>query len=182
MRILLWLGVLGVLGVPLARAQASSSSAAGKPASLAPDPYAPLRLYDGKWEVRVDSKDKPADPVRIENHCARAGDYFVCNQFMAGKNIALVVFLPVHPLENGGYAYRNQALRTEGENTGAWGDLAITGDRWLYSSDETDKGMKTHWQTVNVFSGKDKIHFEIRKSDDGVKWTTSMSGDEARVE
>jgi hypothetical protein len=27
----------------------------------------------------------------------------------------------------------------------------------------------------------DKIHFEVQRSEDGVKWATTMSGDEARA-
>jgi hypothetical protein len=162
-------------------AQAPPSEAGAKARSLASDPYAPLRLYDGKWDVVLASDGKPADTAHIENHCAKVGDFFACNQFMNGKNMALVVMLPSHPLDNGGYAYRNQALRADGDGPGTWGKLEIVGDRWVYSNDGTDNGKKTYWQTINLFSGPDKIHFEVQKSDDGVKWTTTMSGDEARA-
>ncbi len=119
--------------------------------------------------------------MHIENHCAKVGEFFACNQFVNGKNMALVIFLPQHPLQNGGYAYRNQALRVEGDNAGAWGALEITGEHWVYSSDEIDTGKKIYWRTNNMFSGSDKIHFEVQRSDDDVNWTTTMSGDEARV-
>lgn len=152
-----------------------------KAASLARDPYAPLRLYDGKWDVQPAGGDKPVEAVHLENHCAKVGEFFACNQFVNNKNKALVVFLPLHPLENGGYLYRNQALRPEGDDPSNWGSLEITGDRWVYSSDNTDKGKKTYWQTINVFSGADKIHFEVRRSEDAIKWATTMSGDEARA-
>jgi len=126
-----------------------------------------LRVYwDGETEPSIEC------PV---------GDFFACNQFMNGKNMALVVMLPSHPLDNGGYAYRNQALRADGDGPVTWGELEIVGNRWVYSSDGTDNGKKTYWQTINLFSGPDKIHFEVQKSDDGVKWATTMSGDEARA-
>jgi hypothetical protein len=157
----------------------SPAGPSAKASNVVVDPYAPLRLYDGTWDVV--SGDKTAETIHLENHCAKAGEFFACNQFVNGKNIALVVFLPLHPRENGGYAYRNQALRVEGDNAGTWGDLEITGDRWVYSSDATDKGKKTYWRTTNVFSGSDKIHFEVQRSDDGVNWTTNMSGDEVRA-
>ncbi len=146
----------------------------------ASDPYAPLRLYDGNWDLVPAGTDKPAGPVRIENHCAKVGEFFACNQIVNGKNEALVVFLPTHAIENGGYAYRNQGLRTDGASPGVWGNLEIIGDRWVYSNEDNDKGKKTYHRTINVFSGPDKIHFEVQSSDDGVKWTTGMSGDEAR--
>jgi hypothetical protein len=119
--------------------------------------------------------------VHLENHCAQVGEFFACNQFVNSKNMALVIFLPQHPLENGGYAYRNQALQVEGDNAGTWSALEITGDRWVYSSDVTDKGKKIYWRTINVFSGPDKIHFEVQRSEDGTNWTTTMHGDEARA-
>lgn len=154
---------------------------AANAADLANDPYAPLRLYDGKWDVIMASSDKAADPVHLENHCAKVGEFFACDQVVNGKNMALVVFLPLHPLENGGYAYRNQGLGVEGGGSGGWGGLEIVGDRWVYSSEENDSGKKIDHRTVNVFSGNDKIHFEVQRSDDGAKWTTTMSGDEARA-
>jgi len=153
----------------------------GNSANSETEPYAPLRLLNGKWDALPAKGDKPAEPVHLENRCAQAGEFFTCNQFVNGKNMALVIFLPLHSLENGGYAYRNQALRVEGDNSGAWGNLEISGDHWVYSSDETDKGKKTYWRTNNVFSGSDKIHFEVQRSEDGLTWTTTMSGDEARV-
>ena len=147
----------------------------------ATDPYAALRLLNGTWDLLRAKGDRTTDPVRLVNECAQAGEFFACNQVVNGKNTALVIFLPSHPLENGGYAYRNQALRVEGENSGAWGSLEIVGQRWVYSSDETDKGKKIYWRTINIFTGSDKIHFEVQRSEDGANWTTNMSGDEARA-
>ena len=166
--------------------QSPSAAQTGNPAppktaNLAGDPYAPLRLYEGKWDALPASSDKPAETVHLENHCAKVGDFFACNQFVNGKNAALVVFLPMHSLENGGYVYRNQALGVENGGSGNWGDLEIVGDRWVYSSAETDGGKKIYHRTINVFSGSDKIHFEVQRSEDGVTWTTKMSGDEARA-
>ena len=161
--------------------QPEHAAAPAKTASLAADPYAPLRLYDGKWDVLPANGAKPADSVHIENHCGKVGEFFACNQFVNGKNVALVVFLPTHPLENGGYAYRNQAVRVKGDDPSSWGNLEIAGNSWVYSSSETDKGKKVYWRTTNVFSGPDKIHFEVQRSEDGTNWETKMSGDEARA-
>lgn len=179
--------MIGVLILSLFTLWASPTMPVGQPEHAAApvktpnpvsDPYAPLRLYDGRWDV-LPVGDSAVD--HIENHCAKVGEFFACNQVVNGKSEALVVFLPSHPLENGGYAYRNQALRTEGDGPGTWGDLEITGDRWIYSSEETSKEKKIHWRTINVFSGSDKIHFEVQRSEDGVNWATKMSGDENRA-
>jgi hypothetical protein len=71
----------------------------------------------------------PAEPVPIENHCAKAGKFFACNQFVNGKNMALVIFLPLHPLE-------------------------IVGDRWVYSSDQGTEEKRIYGCTINVFSSQ----------------------------
>lgn len=163
----------------LPASQAAAESA--KTANATSDPYAPLRLYDGKWDAVTANADKPGETVHLENRCAKAGDFFACNQVVNGKSAALVVFLPLHALENGGYAYHNQALRPDADGPGKWGNLEIVGDRWVYSNEEIDKDKKIYWRTVNVFSGPDKIHFEIQRSEDGTKWGTTMSGNEARV-
>jgi hypothetical protein len=157
------------------------SKSGSAPAQIANDPYTPLRQLNGKWDVAMPAPDKAAAPTHLENRCGQVGEFYACNQIVNGKNTALVIFLPSHALPNGGYSYRNQALRTEGDNSGAWSNMEITGDRWVYSSESTENGKKTHWQTVNIFSGSDKIHFDVQRSDDGVKWTTTMSGDEARA-
>lgn len=162
-------------------AQADHSGVVAPISTTVSDPYAPLRLYDGKWDLVPASSGKPADTVHIENHCAKAGEFFACNQIVNGKNMALVVFLPLHPLDTGGYAYHNLGLPVQSDPPGKWGDLEINGDHWIYSSNETDNGKKTYWRTTNAFSGPDKIHFEVQKSDDGTKWTTTMSGDEVRA-
>jgi hypothetical protein len=184
--------MLGLLIVSFLMLGTAANAPAGQPerpaappktvtASVLSGAYAPLQLYDGKWDVTPASGDKPAETVHIENHCAKVGEFFACNQFVNGKNMALVVFLPLHPLENGGYAYHNQALGVEGGGSGNWGSLEIVGDRWVYSSNETDGGKKIYHRITNVFSGSDKIHFEVQRSEDGVNWTTKMSGDEVRV-
>jgi hypothetical protein len=131
------------------------------------------REYSKRWSLPFETLGRyvrratPAEPVPIENHCAKVGEFFAGNQFVNGKNGALVIFLPLHPLENGGYAYCNQARRVEGDDPSTWGNLEIVGDRWVYSSDEVDKGKKIYWRTINVFSGTDKIHFEVQRSEDG---------------
>ena len=59
--------------------QPEHAAAPRRAASLASDPYAPLRLYDGKWDLVPASADKPGEPVHMEDLCAKAGEFFVCN-------------------------------------------------------------------------------------------------------
>ncbi len=143
------------------------------------DPYAPLKLYEGKWEVTTTIGGQGV--MHLENRCAQTGVFFVCEQSLEGKPGALVVFQPVNKLASGGEEYRNTALRPDGSAPGSWNKVVIEGEQWIYSWDEEDAGKKTLWRNVNQFFGKDKIHFEIQKSEDAKTWKTVKGGDEKRV-
>ena len=140
--------------------------------------YTPLKLYDGKWEVSPAADEK--EPSRFENHCARTGLFFVCEQVVPGQPGALVVFLPVAKTA-AGYEYRNTALVAGSAPAGDWGKLTIEGQRWVYSWESTNDGKKILWRNTNTFTGSDQIHFEISRSEDGETWKTVTSGDERRV-
>jgi len=140
--------------------------------------YAPLKLYDGKWEVSPSGEEK--EPSHFENHCARTGLFFACEQVVPGKPGALVVFLPVGKTA-GGYEYRTKALIVDMPPAGDWGKLTIEGQKWVFSWESTYDGKKTFWRNINTFTGADQIHFEISRSDDGETWKTVKSGDEHRM-
>jgi hypothetical protein len=142
------------------------------------DPYSPLRRYDGKWEVTPSGAEKKTD--HIENHCAKTGLFFVCEQVVNGKTGGLVVFLPGGKTSNGAQEYRTEVLAPNASTPGEWSKLTIDGDTWLYSWTSSEGGGKIYWRNTNTFSGRDKIHFEIQQSEDGVNWKTKLSGDEHR--
>ena len=150
---------------------ASSARAAG------PDPYAALQLYDGAWSVTTDGQ---AGTTNLVNHCARTGLFFACEQVINGKTGALVVFKPIERRADG-QAYMIEALRADGHAPGPWSLLIIDGDRWVYPDDFMEHDQRVYTRTVNVFTGRDRIHFEIQRSTDQKSWTTQMSGDERRV-
>ncbi|MEO9096949.1 MAG: hypothetical protein ABI346_02100 [Candidatus Baltobacteraceae bacterium] len=143
------------------------------------DPYAALRLYEGTWDLVPDGPGKAN--VRLENHCAKTGLFFSCEQIVDTKSVALVVFLPVGGPAGSTQEYRTDALLTDGSAPREWGKLTIEGDRWVYRSQDTENGKQVYWRTANVFTGTDRIHFEVARSDDGANWTTQHSGDERRV-
>jgi hypothetical protein len=147
-------------------------------ASAREDPYAALKLYDGKWLVM--SSGGPPEGIHLENHCAKTGLFFACEQLVDGKTVALVVFRPTTKLPGGGQEYRSQALTPEDGPSGGWNGLTIEGDRWVYTWDATESGKKVFYRNINTFSGSDKIHFEIQNSDDGKTWKKQKDGDEAR--
>jgi hypothetical protein len=147
----------------------------------ASDAYTPLALYNGGWDSKSgDGTDKAAATVHLVNHCEKTGRFFVCEQVVNGKSEALVVFLPVG-VSGDSLRYRTQGLSAKADKPGDWGNLVIVGERWVYSDDETENGKTTHWRTVNVFTGSDRIHFERQRSADGITWTTVMAGEESRV-
>jgi hypothetical protein len=165
--ILIFMGALPVFGTMQRKAV------------VADDPYAPLALYDGKWDSTTTIGEK--ESVRIENHCARTGLFFVCEQMLRAKTGSLAVFLPVAKMASGGEEYKITGLSANGSAPGGWNKLTIEGDRWVYSWENTDEGKRVFWRNVNQFSGADKIHFEIQRSDDEITWKTTKGGDEVRV-
>lgn len=142
------------------------------------DAYTPLRLYDGGWESTV-SIPEPAKTTRLVNHCERTGLFFVCEQVIDGVSKDLVVFLPIDS-SGATLHYRTNGLSADATAPGDWGNLEITGERWVYSGESKD-GSKVRWRTINVFSGPDHIHFEIQRSADGHTWQTTRAGDERRM-
>src|SRR5487761_2215768 len=129
-------------------------------ARAATDPCAPLRLYEGAWQV---TRAKPADkkPDRLANDCAQVGRYFACQQTVNGKPGALVVFIP----DSVAGQYHNQVVLPDGAALGPPGTLLIAGEHWTYLGQPDPKGVR--YRTTNVFHGRDHIHFEVAQSGDG---------------
>ena len=139
----------------------------------ATDAYAPLRLYEGTWQV-TQTTPTGKKPDRLVNDCARIGRYFACQQTVNGKPGALVVFIPAAMQGH----YHTQDVLPNGTAFGPPGTLTITGDRWTYLGEPDANGVR--YRTINVFSGHDRIHFESARSTDGKTWTVTMAGDETR--
>src|SRR5271165_4185069 len=161
----------------LATVSLLATVAAGQGSSA--DPYAPLRLYEGTWEIHLSVPEKKTD--KIVNHCARTGTFFSCEQEVNGKTAALVVFLPVGKTTAGALEYRLQALQPDASDPQAWTHLVIDGETWLYTWDQKEAGKTTHWRNTNHFTGKDQIRFELQSSEDGTTWKTQLAGEEKRL-
>jgi hypothetical protein len=149
------------------------------PAMRAPavDPvYAPLWLYQGTWQVSRSDLAAGGKPDELKNQCALLGKYFACQQTINGQQGALVIFIPA----SGAGQYYTQFVRLEGVASGR-GNLEIAGDRWTYTSTRDASGETLYYRTINVFTGKNRIHFESAESGDGKNWKVTGSGDEVRV-
>lgn len=151
---------LGLLLVTCAGAESAGSA------------FKALRLYHGKWQVSMNAAAPGAKPADLlQNDCAPIGQYFGCQQTVNGKVTALVLFIP---REKAGSFY-TQSVTAEGE-AGGRGELEIEGDHWTFMG----KGKDKMYRTTNVFTGKDRIHFEQAESVDGKDWKVTGSGDEKR--
>jgi hypothetical protein len=174
-----WMDKIAIaLIVVVASAYALCQSVSVPSRTAADDPYAPLRLYNGNWEFEM-TDGKEVSHMRISNHCEKTGLFFVCEQVIDDKPSNLAVFLPTGN-SAGKQNYRTQGLSVDTGKPRDWGNLEISGNRWVYSSEEMDKGEKVYWRIINVFSGADKIHFEVQHSTDAKTWNTKQSGDERR--
>jgi hypothetical protein len=146
-------------------------SAAAAPA----DPYASLALYNGAWSVQANR----GAPLRLENHCARAWQFYSCEQVVNGKSAAMVVYLPTGATA-AGQTYRTEALAVDGRTPGDWTVLTIRGDDWIYMP-ARPKASQGFTRVLNHFTGSDRIHFDIQSSADGKTWTTTSQGEEQRL-
>ena len=143
-----------------------------------PDPYEPLKLYEGTWQVRMGAADKKPDTLLV--HCARTGKFFSCEQALNGAPRALVVFCPTGTTSTGGLEYRTLVARADLSKPDDWEHLVIEGDTWTFAWTQKDGDKTVSMRNVNHFTGKDHIHFEIQKLEDNGNWKTQLSGDEER--
>lgn len=138
--------------------------------------FEPLWNYQGTWQFTMNAPGGKGVSNKIQNDCVDMGQYFLCQQTVDGKVVALLCFTPS---ETKG-AYHTQPIMPDGRAAGR-GDLEIDGARWTYPSKEDENGKTKYYRIVNVFSGKDRIHFERSESEDGKTWKVLASGDEVRT-
>ena len=135
------------------------------------DPYVPLRLYEGAWNVTPKGK---SPPVRLLNTCARVGRFFACQQTVNGKPGALLIFSPASPGR-----YHTQVVQADGAALGQPGSLSVSGNHWVYLSGPDSKGIR--YRTTNNFEGPDRIRFAVAHSSHGKRWIVTLAGVEERA-
>ena len=78
--------------------------------------------------------------------------------------------------------FHSQPVLPDGQAVGR-GDLTILGDHWTFLGSRTDAtGKETFYRTENLFTGRDKIHFEQYESGDNKTWVKKNEGDVVRVQ
>ena len=165
MRIAALLALL-VCGVEAAFAATASDAA-----------FAPLWVYNGSWQITKKEAAPGAKPEELTNQCSAIGKYFVCQQSVNRTAVALWIATEAGSRGH----YHTQSVRPDGI-AGGRGDLEISGDRWVFTSVWNQGGGKlTYNRTTNIFTGKNRIHFEQAESTNNRDWTVKSSGDEVRV-
>lgn len=134
---------------------------------------APLWAYNGTWQV---TKNHAPKPDILVNQCSAFANYFACQQTVNGQVSALLVFIPGRTPGQ----FSTQSIMPDGR-AGGRGDLKLEGNTWTYLN-RWNQGTKiTYYRVLNVYQGKNRIHFEQQESDDGKDWKTTSSGEEVRV-
>ena len=146
---------------------------------MAASAFTPLKLYEGTWTV-VSAHTMAGDgkPDTAVNRCTEGTAFYICEQVVNGKSIALVVFTATDDPTK----FHTQPVLPSGRAVGR-SDLTIQGDHWVYLSSGTDdNGKQVYYRTENVFTGRDKIHFAQSESADNKTWVIKNQGDEVRVQ
>jgi hypothetical protein len=144
--------------------------------ALADSPFEQLWQYQGTWDVTMSANGAKAASNKVQNDCIDMGQFFLCQQTVDGKVVALLTFTQA---ETKGHFYTNPVF-PDGRAAGR-GELEIEGDRWTYPSKEEENGKTKYYRIINIFTGKDRIHFERSESSDGKTWKLLASGDEVHT-
>ncbi len=146
--------------------------------SATSDPFAPLAVYDGEWEIRAKNpwSGGPAGTVdRLTSRCHRFTAYLTCEQTVNGKTGSLIIYTLA---ADGGFNTRTVAPNGL---AGGRGTLSLAGPRWTYL-DKPPPPLAGNWSRVeNIIVDHHHIHFaEFTSADEGKTWQPVNSGDEVR--
>jgi len=144
--------------------------------AAAPNPFAPLELYNGTWTVHAQHPfSGGSGPDTLVNHCNRGQAFYTCEQIVNGKPVALVIFTA----SSGPGKFDVDNVLPNGHASSDT-DLFIHGDHWTFITNSAPN--TPHYRTENIFHGPDSIHFEQFESPDGGKtWNKTNEGDDTRV-
>jgi hypothetical protein len=148
--------------------------AAAAPAHAASDPYAPLKVLEGRWTLTFQDGQK----LILANQCAKLARAFTCEQTIEGSAANLEVYLPI-PNTAGGY--KTLALDYSAPTPAPWSRLTIDGPHWIYQSNTIVDGHVVYRRTTNEFDGPNRIRFLQERSADEKTWETVASGEETRI-
>lgn len=139
------------------------------------NPYAPLRVYQGTWQVTHSGGAAATKPYTLVDQCAELGKYYACGQTVNGSAGSLIIFIT-----HGANRFVTQTIMPDGR-AGGEVILDLSGDTWTYSSRRDEYGKTTFYRNVNVFTGRTKIHYVNEHSADQKNWTVDEEGDEVKT-
>jgi hypothetical protein len=153
------------------------NASGGQPA---PDPFAPLVVYNGTWTVQAEHPwggGPPGTPDHLVSRCQRFTLYFACEQTVNGKPQAFLVYTA-----GSSSGMLHTRFITPDGLAGGRGDLTLDGNHWTYL-DKPPATLKGNWSRVeNFILDHDHIRFEEYESaDEGKSWVKTNSGTEART-
>jgi len=143
------------------------------------DPFAPLAVYQGHWNVKAEHPWSGAAAGSVDHlvsNCQRFTRYFACEQTVNGKALSLIVYTAG---ESPGELH-TRFIQPDGL-AAARGDLTLHRNHWTYL-DKPAPGQAGNWSRVeNLIDDPDHIRFEeYESSDHGKSWTRTNSGTEER--
>lgn len=146
----------------------------------APDPFAPLAVYNGTWTVQAEhpwNGGAPGASDQLVSRCQRFTLYFACEQTVNGKPQAFLVYTATSTP----HVLHTRMITPDGL-AGGRGDLTLDGNHWTYL-DKPPPSLKGNWSRVeNFILDHDHIRFEEYESaDEGKTWTKTNSGTEQRT-
>ncbi len=149
-------------------------------AQPAPDPFAPLAVYNGTWTVQAEhpwSSGAPGTLDHLVSRCQRFTQYFACEQTVNGKTLGLIVYT----VSSSPQKLSTRFIDPDGL-AGGRGDLSLDGNHWTYL-DKPPLKQKGNWSRVeNFILDHDHIRFEeYESSDEGKSWTKTNFGTEERT-
>jgi hypothetical protein len=142
-------------------------------------PLAALTILNGEWSVTgAHTMAGAGKSDSLVNHCSMYDAFYACEQVVNGKALALIVFTSTSTPGS----FHTQVNLPDGHATGR-ADLNIVGSHWTYNGKSTsdDGKTSTFYRTENMFTGRDRIHFDQYESSDGSTWQKKNEGDEVRA-
>jgi hypothetical protein len=141
--------------------------------------FAPVKVFEGTWTITSPhTLAGEGKPDTLVNHCTEGAAFYSCEQVVNGKSLSLMIFTATDdPMK-----FHTQPVLPDGRAVGR-SELSVAGDHWTFLGAGTDEsGKPVFYRTENIFSGRNKIHFEQYESADNKTWVMTNQGDEVRVQ
>ena len=140
-----------------------------------------IAIYNGQWHSDVTHYKTAYSKAReetsdVRNDCWRSAAYYVCDQFVSGISVALIVYT----YDSKKNIYHPRPVMPDGSSPSS-GTLLIAGNTWTYPWQDKDGSKTVYIRIINTFLDRNTIQFRQEFSYDGAHWTVTARGLEHRV-